>query len=110
MSNPKKKAETPRIVVTKLMLIEKIALAHGNLTIKESRLAADEIFNQISSALCQRKRVEIRNFGSFVTKPQLSRWVRSPKTGVRFKLSERTSVHFKAGKNLADRVDAAGNG
>ena len=51
-------------------------------------------------------RVEIRGFGSFKVKARRSREGRNPKTGDSVSLTGKYVPHFKAGKELRERVDS----
>jgi integration host factor subunit beta len=55
--------------------------------------------------MSQGKRVEIRGFGSFDLNHRPARVGRNPKTGKRVDVPEKYVPHFKAGKELRDRVD-----
>jgi len=57
--------------------------------------------------LVQDKRIEIRGFGSFNLHHRPSRMARNPKTGDAVKLPAKVAVHFKPGKDMKDRVNAA---
>ena len=58
-------------------------------------------------SLSKGDRIEIRGFGSFDLKKRDARVGRNPKTGESVKVPAKNVPHFKAGKELRDRVDAS---
>lgn len=86
-------------------LTAKLALQHPQLTAKDIELAAITILDEISNALVKRGRVEIRGFGSFGISKRPPRIGRNPKTGESVKVPAKEVPHFKAGKELRERVD-----
>ncbi|MEI6068712.1 MAG: integration host factor subunit beta [Methylococcaceae bacterium] len=79
------------------------------LQIKDVVLAVDCIFEHMKTALENGERIEIRGFGSFDLRHQSARLSRNPKTGESVNLAAKVRLHFKPGKELRDRVDAARN-
>jgi integration host factor subunit beta len=65
------------------------------------------ILGQMTDALDQGERIEIRGFGSFNLRHRLPRIARNPKTGEAVNLPAKVAVHFKPGKEMRVRVDAA---
>jgi len=63
----------------------------------------------MSTMLSRGGRIEIRGFGSFALNYRPPRRGRNPKTGDKVKVSAKYSPHFKAGKELRERV-ASGAG
>jgi integration host factor subunit beta len=59
----------------------------------------------ISNALARGDRVEIRGFGSFALKYRPPRIGRNPKTGEKVQVPAKVAPHFKAGKEMRERVD-----
>jgi integration host factor subunit beta len=53
--------------------------------------------------------IEIRGFGSFNLHQRPPRSGRNPKTGVTVYLPAKVKLHFKPGKDMKDRVNAARN-
>ena len=70
-------------------------------------LAVNGLLKYLANALVQGERIEIRGFGSFNLHHRPSRMARNPKTGDAVKLPEKVAVHFKPGKDMKDRVNAA---
>ncbi len=63
------------------------------------------IFEEISEALAQGNRVELRGFGAFSVKNRAARIGRNPRTGERVEVEEKWVPFFKTGKDLRDRLN-----
>ena len=72
-------------------------------------LAVNCLLNHMADALVQGERIEIRGFGSFDLHYRPPRIGRNPKTGETVNLPAKVAVHFKPGKDMRDRVNAAHN-
>jgi len=70
-------------------------------------LSVNCILEKITKALENGERIEVRDFGSFDLHHRSSRLGRNPKTGKSVQLPAKTVAHFKAGKQMRDRVDAS---
>jgi integration host factor subunit beta len=93
--------------MTKSELIERIASKQAHLPLKDVELAVKGILDFMAAALAQGKRIEIRGFGSFSLHYRAARMARNPKTGGSVRLSDKYVPHFKAGKEMRDRVNAS---
>ena len=73
------------------------------------KIEADTIvrlfFKEMSDALVNGDRVEIRGLCSFSVKKYKGYTGRNPKTGKKIKVGQKKLPFFKAGKELKDRVD-----
>ncbi len=74
---------------------------------KEVELALNVILGQLENALVSGERIEIRGFGSFNCRQRPARIARNPKSGEAVNLSAKVTIHFKPGKEMRDRVNAA---
>ena len=72
-------------------------------------LAVNCLLNQMIDALAKGERIEIRGFGGFDLHHRPPRIARNPKTGEAVQLPAKVALHFKPGKDMKDRVDAARN-
>ncbi|MEZ6194328.1 MAG: HU family DNA-binding protein [Planctomycetota bacterium] len=63
--------------------------------------------DEIITELAQGNRLEFREFGVFEIKTRAARKARNPRTGVRVDVPEKSVVHFKAGRLMKERVQAA---
>ncbi len=91
--------------MTKSELIAKLAARFPQLVSKDAELAVKMILDAMGKSLAQGHRIEIRGFGSFGLNFRPSRIGRNPKSGDRVQVPEKYVPHFKAGKELRDRVD-----
>ena len=91
--------------MTKSELIEKIALVHTQLSIRDVELAVKMMIDQMTGALAEGERIEIRGFGSFSLHFRAARLGRNPKTGEKVDLLGKYVPHFKPGKELRERVN-----
>lgn len=92
-------------VMTKSELITRLAERFPQLVTKDADFAVKTILDAMSDALVQRGRVEIRGFGSFALNYRPPRVGRNPKSGDKVMVPEKYVPHFKAGKELRERVD-----
>jgi integration host factor subunit beta len=91
--------------MTKSELIERMSLCQGQLPLKDVELAVKTMLDQMTEVLASGERIEIRGFGSFSLHFRAPRAGRNPKTGERVELSGKYVPHFKAGKELRERVN-----
>jgi len=99
--------------MTKSELVEKLAARFPQLLLRDADISVKTILDAMSDALADGHRIEIRGFGSFGLNRRPPRVGRNPKSGERVLVPEKRVPHFKAGKELRERVDrnpAAGNG
>ncbi|HUW49684.1 MAG TPA: integration host factor subunit beta [Sulfuricella sp.] len=93
--------------MTKSELISKLAMRYSQLVTKDAELAVKTILDAMGASLSQGERIEIRGFGSFSLNYRPPRVGRNPKTGGKVNVPEKYVPHFKAGKELRERVDAS---
>ena len=91
--------------MTRADLINRLAAIHPNLQLKDAEASVKLILDAMSNSLAKGGRVEIRGFGSFGLNLRPPRLGRNPKTGVSVKVPAKYAPHFKAGKELRERVD-----
>ena len=70
-------------------------------------LAVNCLLKQMADALVQGERIEVRGFGCFDLHHRPPRIARNPRTGEAVNLPAKVKVHFKPGKEMRDRVNAA---
>lgn len=70
-------------------------------------LAVNCLLKHMADSLVEGERIEIRGFGSFNLHCRPPRSARNPRTGEAVNLPAKVKVHFKPGKEMRDRVDAA---
>jgi integration host factor subunit beta len=91
--------------MTKSELIAKLAARFPQLVLKDAELSVKAILDAMASKLAAGERIEVRGFGSFSLNYRPPRLGRNPKTGAKVQVPEKYVPHFKAGKELRERVD-----
>jgi integration host factor subunit beta len=91
--------------MTKSELIAKLAGRYPQLVAKDAEVAANAILEAMFTSLVQGRRIEIRGFGSFEINHRLARIGHNPKSGEKVQVPEKFVPHFKAGRELRERVD-----
>ena len=91
--------------MTKSDLIARLAERFPQLVAKDADFAVKMILDALSEALAKGDRIEIRGFGSFSLNYRPPRVGRNPKSGDKVSVPEKWVPHFKAGKELRERVD-----
>jgi len=90
--------------MTKAELVEMIAQGTG-LSKKDTGVVVDLILENVSRALCEGDKVELRGFGSFKVKERRSRKARNPRTGDAVEVPSKLVPYFKASNELKALVD-----
>ena len=90
--------------MAKTELIEALSNEAG-LTRSKGKEIVKVFFGEISNALADGDRVEIRGFGSFKVKHHDRYTGKNPKTGKPIKVKPKKMPFFKCGRELKDRVD-----
>jgi len=91
--------------MTRSDLIIKLAERYTQLLGKDAELAVKVILDSMSTTLSRGGRIEIRGFGSFALNYRPPRLGRNPKSGDKVQVPSKYVPHFKAGKELRERVD-----
>ena len=91
--------------MTRSELIAKLADRFPQLLAKDADLAVKEILDAMAATLERGERIEIRGFGSFALNYRPPRIGRNPKSGDKVQVPAKYVPHFKAGKELRERVD-----
>ena len=91
--------------MTKSQLIETVASKLQNVSKKDIEIIVDTIFSCMTDALTRDERIEIRGFGSFVSKVRDAREGRNPKTGEKVHVPRKRTPFFTVGKELKERVN-----
>jgi integration host factor subunit beta len=93
--------------VTKSEMIQALSERQPHLDSPDIELAVKSLIDQMSDALANGERIEVRGFGSFSLHFRPPRMGRNPKTGEVVALSGKYVPHFKPGKELRERVNAS---
>ena len=91
--------------MTKSEIIAKLANENPHLYQRDVEQIVTTIFDEISNALAQGDRVELRGFGAFSIKERGSRIGRNPRTGESVEVGEKFIPYFKTGKQLRERLN-----
>lgn len=91
--------------MTRSDLILKLAERFPQLLGKDAELAVKVILDSMATTLTSGDRIEIRGFGSFALNYRPPRMGRNPKSGDKVQVPAKYVPHFKAGKELRERVD-----
>ena len=90
--------------MNKLGLMEELK-KKAELTKSEAGNVVDLFFDEISNALTNDDRAEIRGFCSFYVKHYKAYTGRNPKTGEQAQVKSKKLPFFKVGKELKERVN-----
>jgi integration host factor beta subunit len=91
--------------MTRSALIEKVAERVDGLTLKQTEIVLETVFDSIKEALNRGEKIEIRGFGNFRLKERQPRKARNPKTGESVEVPQKRAVRFKAGKALREALN-----
>jgi len=91
--------------MTRSMLIEKVSEKVDGLTLKQTEIVVETVFDSIKEALSRNEKIEIRGFGNFRLKERQPRKARNPKTGESVDVPSKMAVRFKAGKALRESLN-----
>ncbi len=91
--------------MTRSDLIARLAERYTQLLGKDAELAVKVILDSMAATLSRGGRIEIRGFGSFALNYRPPRLGRNPKSGDKVQVPAKYVPHFKAGKELRERVD-----
>jgi integration host factor subunit beta len=91
--------------MTKSALIAKLAKHYPQLVAKDVEFAVNAILRAMTTSLVKGRRIEIRGFGSFKINYRPPRTGRNPKSGEVVPVPEKYMPHFKAGRELRERVN-----
>jgi integration host factor subunit beta len=86
-------------------LVTKVAEKNPHLTLRDVEGIVGVVFDQITSALSEGRRVELRGFGAFSTRDRDARTGRNPRTGSAVDVDAKRVPYFKPGKELRERLN-----
>lgn len=92
--------------MTKSELIQKLAEANPHLYLRDVERIVTTIFDEITGALANGDRVELRGFGAFSVKERGARTGRNPRTGEAVDVPAKYIPYFKTGKQLREKLNA----
>jgi integration host factor subunit beta len=87
-------------------LIQMIADKNPHLYQRDVENIVNAILGEITGALANGDRVELRGFGAFSVKNRKPRQGRNPRTGEKVDVEEKWVPFFKTGKELRERLNS----
>ncbi|MBL4891030.1 MAG: integration host factor subunit beta [Rhizobiaceae bacterium] len=87
-------------------LVQTIADKNPHLYPRDVENIVNAILGEITGALSNGNRVELRGFGAFSVKHRPARTGRNPRTGESVSVEEKWVPFFKTGKELRERLNA----
>jgi len=92
--------------MTKSELIQRLAESNPHLYQRDVERIVTTIFDEITEALANGDRVELRGFGAFSVKERGSRIGRNPRTGESVSVDSKYIPYFKTGKQLREKLNS----
>lgn len=86
-------------------LVQIIATRNPHLYHRDVENIVNSVLDEISKALADGNRVELRGFGAFSVKHRPARSGRNPRTGDSVSVEEKWVPFFKTGKELRERLN-----
>ena len=86
-------------------LVQVIANRNPHLFLRDVENIVNAIFEEITEALADGSRVELRGFGAFSVKNRPARTGRNPRTGAHVSVDQKSVPFFKTGKELRERLN-----
>ncbi|MGV6802170.1 MAG: integration host factor subunit beta [bacterium] len=86
-------------------LVQKLADENPHLFHRDIERIVNTVFDEISNAMADGDRVELRGFGAFSVKHRDARIGRNPRTGEPVAIEEKWTPFFKAGKEMRERLN-----
>ena len=86
-------------------LIKSISLQTDSVKKNDIEESVNQLINFISTSLLEKKRVEIRGFGTFSSRYRPVRLARNPKTGTSLTVRSKFYTYFRPSKLLKQQVN-----
>lgn len=86
-------------------LIQKLVEENPHLYQRDVERIVATVFDEITDALSNGDRVELRGFGAFSVRHRPARSGRNPRTGEAVEVDEKVVPYFKTGKDLRERLN-----
>jgi integration host factor subunit beta len=93
------------VSMTKSELIQHLADANPHLYQRDVERIVATIFDEVTTALANGDRVELRGFGAFSIKKRGSRIGRNPRSGEVVNVAAKRLPYFKTGKQLREKLN-----
>ena len=92
-------------LMIKSELVQLIASRNPHLFLRDVENIVSAIFEEITDALAEGNRVELRGFGAFSTRGRDARMGRNPRTGEAVDVPAKRVPYFKPGKEMRERLN-----
>ena len=86
-------------------LLQRISLTSPHLHQRDVEKVVNAILDEITVAMAQGDRVELRGFGTFGVKTWRARTARNPRTGALVEVRQKRFPFFRTGKEMRERVN-----
>ena len=86
-------------------LVQSLAEQNPHLFTRDVERIVNTVLGEITTALAEGNRVELRGFGAFSVKQRAARIGRNPRTGEGVAIDEKWTPFFKAGKEMRERLN-----
>ena len=86
-------------------LVARLAQRYPHLYHRDVERIVTTVLDEITKALAQGHRVELRGFGAFSVKVRPARMGRNPRTGEPVSVDEKRAPFFRTGKELRERLN-----
>jgi integration host factor subunit beta len=96
--------------MTKSDLITRLLALNPHLRHEHAERIVDTVFEEITKALAAGGRVELRGFGSFITKKYKGRTARNPRTGEPVEVADKRRPSFKPSLAMHERLNGVASG
>jgi len=90
--------------MTKSELIQRLSKRYPHLYQRDIEVLVNTMFDEITKALAEGNRVELRGFGAFSVRSREARAARNPKNGAMVSVGSRSAIYFRTGKELRERI------
>ncbi len=90
--------------MTKSELIQRLSKRYPHLYQRDVEVLVNTMFDEITKALSDGNRVELRGFGAFSVRERAARTARNPKNGATVTVGKRHAIYFRTGKELRERI------
>ena len=87
-------------------LVQKISEQNPHLYQRDVEHIVNAILDEITTALSNGDRVELRGFGAISIKNRTARVGRNPRTGTKVAVTEKYVPFFKTGKEMRERLNS----
>ncbi len=87
-------------------LVQRISERNPHLYQSDIEKIVTAILEEITKALANGDRVELRGFGAFSVKRRNARLGRNPRTGAKVPVDEKLVPFFKTGKEMRERLNS----